>query len=175
MGGGSRPRRRRRGVARVHPNCDPGTACDTPTAACTASRPRFATPSTVPIITTTSPTRTPSRAFVLTYPESTSGYRFKVNYDSYGHLTVAKDGDSLAPFYTLTEADALGREVTLELGSGANRIYEPWGYDLANGRLELIRAGKNYGTEIQDLSQTLDDKVVLRFASEAAYSMAPVI
>ena len=43
-----------------------------------------------------------ARLDVLTYPTSTSGYRFKVDYDydGWGNLTVAKEGNNGALFYT---------------------------------------------------------------------------
>jgi RHS repeat-associated protein len=96
----------------------------------------------------------------LTYPTSTSGYRFKVNYDfdEYGHLRVAKDGNSpFAPFYTLTQADALDRDVELTLGSGTGAVNEVFDYDLGTGRIQYIETGKNYGTEIQNLAFTFDE------------------
>src|SRR5204862_6598509 len=60
------------------------------------------------------------RLDVLTYPTSSASYRFKVDYDydSWGNLTVAKDGDTGAPFYTLNEGDALSRAVNVHLGNG---------------------------------------------------------
>jgi YD repeat-containing protein len=97
-----------------------------------------------------------ARLDVLTYPTSTSGYRFKVDYDydAYGHLTLAKDGHTAAVYYRLDAADALGRELNVWLGNGLNEYRD---YDRAAGHLLSIQTDPGLGSAIQNLSFTYDE------------------
>jgi RHS repeat-associated protein len=91
------------------------------------------------------------RLDVLTYPESSPSYRFKVDYDfdSFGNLVVAKDGLTGASYYQLNEADALGREVLVHLGNGLDEYRE---FDRATGRLSLLETGASLGSGVQNMS-----------------------
>jgi RHS repeat-associated protein len=95
------------------------------------------------------------RLDVLTYPDI-SGYRFKIDYDYdyFGHMNVAKDGNTGSVFYTLTEADALGREVFVDLGNGLDEYRT---FDRASGHLTAIETGPSLSSSIQDLSFTFDE------------------
>jgi hypothetical protein len=60
------------------------------------------------------------RLDTLQYPTSTSGYRFKADYDydAYGQLSAVKDGNETYTYYTLSATDSLGRERSVSLGNG---------------------------------------------------------
>ena len=96
------------------------------------------------------------RLDVLTYPVSSSGYRFKADYDydSWGYVTAVKDGNTGASFYALQEADALGRDVLAQLGNGLDEYRE---FDRASGNLSLLQTGPSLGSTIQDVSFTWDE------------------
>ncbi|HNP34891.1 MAG TPA: FG-GAP-like repeat-containing protein [Woeseiaceae bacterium] len=88
----------------------------------------------------------------ITYPTSTSGVRFKADYDydSWGYTEKVKNGDSPGTvYYQLNETDALGRERLASFGNGMD---EDRAYDRANGFLKTIRTGPNLTATIQDLS-----------------------
>jgi YD repeat-containing protein len=92
------------------------------------------------------------RLDTLTYPESTSSYRFKVDYDydAYGHLQYVKDGNETYTYYTLNATDALGRPTDVDLGNGRS---ETWDFDKAAGYLENITTDGS----VQNLSMTYDE------------------
>ncbi|HEY5569057.1 MAG TPA: RHS repeat-associated core domain-containing protein [Gammaproteobacteria bacterium] len=98
-----------------------------------------------------------ARLNVLTYPTSTSSYRFKVDYDYdiWGNMTVAKDGNTPSTvYYSVSEADALGREVLVDLGNGLDEYHE---YDRASGNLMQIETGPSLSATVQNLSFTYDE------------------
>lgn len=92
------------------------------------------------------------RLNVLTYPTSTSGYRFKVDYDydSYGHLQYVKDGNETYTYYTLSSTDALGRERSVSLGNSRTETRD---YDEGAGYLKSIATSGS----VQDLEFTYDE------------------
>jgi hypothetical protein len=65
----------------------------------------------------------------VTPPPGAPG-RSASDYDAYGQLFRAKDGNTSATYYELDAADALGRELDTSLGSGLNEYRD---YDRANG------------------------------------------
>ncbi|MEM7765591.1 MAG: FG-GAP-like repeat-containing protein [Pseudomonadota bacterium] len=88
----------------------------------------------------------------ITYPTSTSSYRFLVDYeyDGFGLLSKVKRGDGPGTvYYELLEADALGRERLSILGNGFN---EDRTYDRATGRLKRIETGPTFYNNKQNLS-----------------------
>ena len=92
----------------------------------------------------------------ITYPTSTSGVRFKVDYDydAWGYLETAKNGDSPSTvYYRLNETDALGRERLAEFGNGLD---EDRTYDRANGSLKSIKTGPNLTATVQNLTYAWD-------------------
>jgi len=99
-----------------------------------------------------------ARVDVLTYPTSTSSYRFKVDQDYdplSGELVVVKDGNTPSlVYYQLDAANALGRELKVTLGNG---LHESREYDRASGTLSSIKAGPDTSTSIQNLSFTYDE------------------
>jgi YD repeat-containing protein len=102
------------------------------------------------------------RLDVLTYPSSSGSNPFKVDYDYdyFGHMNAAKDGNTGAVFYTLSEADALGREVNVSLGNNASgnvAVSEYFTFDRASGRLTDIETGPSLSSSIQNLSFTWDE------------------
>jgi RHS repeat-associated protein len=96
------------------------------------------------------------RLDVLTYPDSGSGYHFKVDYDydTYGQLVLAKDGNTGATYYQLDAADALERDFNTTLGNG---LHEYRRYDRATGTLTSIETDPGTGASIQDLDFTYDE------------------
>ncbi len=91
----------------------------------------------------------------LTYPTSTSGYRFKADYifDNWGHLEEVRDGNNSSLYYRIDAADALGRPLNAALGNGLNEYYN---YDRAAGYLKTIETDPGLGSSVQDLSFTYD-------------------
>ncbi len=93
----------------------------------------------------------------ITYPTSSLGTRLKVDYsyDSYGHLYQVYNGDAPSlVWYTLSSADALGRERTAILGNGVNEVRS---YDRANGSLQSIVSGPSGApTSVQNLAYQWD-------------------
>lgn len=107
----------------------------------------------------------------LTYPTSTSGYRFKVQYqyDSSGHLSRAVNG--LATTQTLwqrVEVDALGRDVVAQFGNG---LFEERVADQASGHLKSAKVGTTSGgTNRMNLSYQWDKVGNLTSRSDLAQS-----
>ena len=88
----------------------------------------------------------------LTYPTSTSGVRFKADYDydAWGQLEKVKNGDTPSTvYYQLHETDAFGRERLSTLGNGLD---EDRDYDRAASYLKSIRTGANLTATVQNLS-----------------------
>ena len=88
----------------------------------------------------------------LEYPTSTSGYRFKLQYqyDAYGHLQYVKDSNESYTYYALHSTDALGRPTTVELGNG---LWEDRDYDEAAGYLKNLQTSAS----VQNLTMTYDE------------------
>ncbi len=72
-------------------------------------------------------------------------------------MNVVKDAAAGTRFYTLTEADALGREVRVDLGDYATGLDEYRTYDRASGYLKDIDTGPALTSTIQNLSFTYDE------------------
>ena len=92
----------------------------------------------------------------ITYPTSTSGFRFKVDYDydAWGYLDKVKNGDSPSTVYfELSETDGIGRQRLAILGNGLD---EDRVYDRANGYLTTIKTGPNLTATVQNLSYQWD-------------------
>jgi RHS repeat-associated protein len=93
----------------------------------------------------------------MIYPVTTSSYRFRAQYvyDSWGHLSEVRDFNANTTLYTLTESDAMGREVHVLLGSGV-REYRT--FDRATGQLRKIDTGANLlSPTVQRLEFTWDE------------------
>lgn len=78
----------------------------------------------------------------VTYPTSTSGVRFKVDYEygTGGLLSKAKDGDSPSTvFYQVTDFDGLFRETQATLGNG---VVETRVFDRANLLIKSINSAR---------------------------------
>ncbi len=88
----------------------------------------------------------------ITYPTSTAGVRFKVDYDydTWGQLDKVKNGDTPSTvYYQLHETDAFGRE---RLSTSGNGLDQDRIFDRANGFLKSIQTGPNLTSTVQNLS-----------------------
>jgi YD repeat-containing protein len=111
------------------------------------------------------------RLYELTYPTSTSGYRFKARYayDSAGALHRLLNG--LAPAQILWEreaSDALGRAQRVRLGNG---LWEERYHDRASGHLAWAVVGTSAGgAQRMDLAYSWDKVGNLTSRSDLAQS-----
>lgn len=94
----------------------------------------------------------------LVYPQTTSGYRLRVDYafDANGLLSTVKDGNVTYEYYALTETDAFGQEREVELNDGD--MLESRTFYARTGRLNRIETDPTAGgTSVQDLTMTYDE------------------
>lgn len=91
----------------------------------------------------------------LTYPTSTSSYRFKLQYEyAYGALSKVKRFDAPnTEYWKLNTLDARGNVLDELLGNGVQVIS---GFDPLTGLLETRTAGPSAGTSIQNLDYEWD-------------------
>ena len=94
----------------------------------------------------------------LTYPESTPGYRLKLQYE-YGSGELLRVKDFAAPatvFWQANSADPWGNVIDETLGNGVlgSGVQTFRGFDLATGMLDFIQSGP--GNSLQNLSYTWD-------------------
>ena len=91
----------------------------------------------------------------LTYPTSTSGYRFKLQYEyQNGQLIrIADFDDASATLWRANASDARGNVVDETLGNGLQSIKK---YDAVTGWLDVLETTANNGTSIQSLAYHFD-------------------
>ncbi len=92
----------------------------------------------------------------LTYPTSTSGYRFRLQYvyDNWGYLNQVKDANAGTTFWSLTTANDAGMP-TLELLGNSVQVatgYTPW----TNEMVSRTEGSGGSTTNLQDLGYTWD-------------------
>ena len=91
----------------------------------------------------------------LTYPVSTSGYRFKLQYEyGYGMLSKVKRFDSpFTEYWKLNTLDARGNALDEDLGNGLKVVS---GFDPLTGLIDYRQSGPGGGTSIQNLAYDWD-------------------
>src|SRR6185503_2921166 len=93
------------------------------------------------------------RLNVLTYPESSPGFRYAAQYFyNFSQPTQIRDASTSQVLYETWDVDGLGRETLTHRKSGV----DTWrGFDKANGRLVYLNTYKG-ATNLQELSLAYD-------------------